>query len=387
MHKAASLTAYPALFTTPPAIKAVPATAGLTCRLARFMLAALFALAAGPALAQGSAKAPQVIAARVSQQSWADIVRAPGTLKADESVTLSATVTDVISAIDFDDGDAVDAGQRLFQLDDTEERARLRAARASARQAENALRRSTQLQQRNLSPRADVEDNQARLDQARAEAAALEARLANYRITAPFAGRMGLRNLSVGTLVTPGDELATLDKLDVMRLDVSIPAVRLANLAPGSTLRATTAAFPERTFSGRVSSIDTRVDPISRSVTLRARLPNPEEHLRPGMLMQVELDAATRKALAVPEAAIVSEGRNHYVWRLDDTDDNRAERRRVELGTRRRGEVEILDGLARGERIVIHGTEMLRDGQTPELLGTVDDNTDTRAILRQTRSK
>ncbi|WNK19291.1 efflux RND transporter periplasmic adaptor subunit [Halomonas piscis] len=345
------------------------------------------ALAAGPALGQSGMPAPQVIAARVAQGAWADTVRAPGTLKADESVTLSATVTDVITAIDFDDGDEVEAGQRLIQLDDEEERARLRAARASAGEAQNALRRATQLQERNLSARADVEDSQARLDQARAEAAALEARLANYRITAPFSGRMGLRNVSVGTLVSPGDELATLDKLDVMRLDASIPAVRLGQISPGSPLRARTRAFPERTFRGEVASIDTRVDPIARSVTVRARLDNPDARLRPGMLMQVELDAATREALTVPEAAIVSASRSHYVWRLDANDNNRVERRRVELGTRRLGEAEVLAGLERGDLVVVHGAETLRDGQTPELLGITDDNTDIKAILRQGRSE
>ncbi len=384
MHKAASLTACPASAALRTKARRARRRAVLWLGL---LPGLLLGLAAGPASGQTGATAPQVIAARVSQGAWADTVRAPGTLKADESVTLSATVTDVITAIDFDDGDTVEAGQRLFQLDDAEERARLRAARASASEAQNALRRATQLQERNLSARADVEDSQARLDQARAEAAALEARLANYRIAAPFAGRMGLRNLSVGTLVSPGDELATLDKLDVMRLDASIPAVRLGQLSPGSPLRARTRAFPERTFSGEVASIDTRVDPVARSVTVRARLENPEARLRPGMLMQVELDTATREALAVPEAAIVSESHNHYVWRLDATDDNRVERRRVELGARRLGEAEILDGLERGDLVVVHGAETLRDGQTPGLLGITDDDTDIKAILRQGRSE
>ncbi|WP_017429955.1 efflux RND transporter periplasmic adaptor subunit [Vreelandella jeotgali] len=373
MHKAASLTAS-GLFAALPMIR----------RRARLSVL-LLALAAAPALAQDRAPAPQVIGARVTQQLWSDAIRAPGTLKADESVTLSATVTDVITAIDFDDGDDVEAGQRLFQLDDEEERARLRAARATASKAENALRRTAQLQERNLSPRADVEDNRAQLDEANAEAAALQARLTNYRIRAPFSGRMGLRNLSVGTLVTPGDTLATLDKLDVMRLDVSLPAVRLTHIAPGSSLRATTAAFPERTFTGKVASIDTRVDPVSRSVTVRARLDNPGKRLRPGMLMQVELDAASRQALVIPEAAIVSESRRHHVWRLDEDADNRVERRRVELGTRRDGNVEVLDGLSRGDLVVVHGIESVRDGQTPELLGILDDDTDVQSILRQGR--
>lgn len=372
MHKAASLTASLAL-------NAMQAR----FRLILLIVAALWPLTA--ALAQSAAPDTPVIASRVTLERWSDPIKALGTLKADESVTISATVTDVVTTIDFDDGDAVAAGQRLFQLDDREEQAQLRAANARAAEQRNALNRFTQLQSRNLSARADVEDSQARLDQARADADALKARLSNYRISAPFSGRMGLRDLSVGTLVTPGTELATLDKLDVMRLDFSVSAIYLAQLTRGAALRATTAAFPERAFQGAVANIGTRVDPVSRSVIVRARLENPEERLRPGMLMQVELDAAGRDTLVVLESAIVSEGRSHYVWRLDENDANRVQRRQVDIGARRKGEVEILDGLERDDLIVAHGTEQVREDQTPELLGIVDDDTSIKALLRQGR--
>jgi membrane fusion protein (multidrug efflux system) len=372
MHKAASLTALPVI-TASQAWR----------RFTLLLLATLWPFAT--ALAQSAAPDTPVIASRVTLERWSDPIKALGTLKADESVTLSATVTDVVTAIDFDDGDDVAAGQRLLQLDDREEQAQLRAANARADEQRNALRRFTQLQARNLSARADVEDSQARLNQARADADALKARLANYRISAPFSGRMGLRDISIGTLVTPGTELATLDKLDVMRLDFSVSAVYLARLSKGAMLRAETSAFPERIFQGEVAIIGTRVDPVSRSVTVRARLENPEERLRPGMLMQVELDAATRETLVVPESAIVSEGRSHYVWRLDENDANRVQRRQVEIGARRKGEVEILDGLERGDLLVAHGTEQVREGQTPELLGIVDDDTSIKALLHQER--
>jgi len=372
MHKAASLTAFPVI-TASQAWR----------RFTLLLLATLWPFAT--ALAQSAAPDTPVIASRVTLERWSDPIKALGTLKADESVTLSATVTDVVTAIDFDDGDNLEARQRLFQLDDREEQAQLRAANARADEQRNALLRFTQLQARNLSARADVEDSQARLNQARADADALKARLSNYRISAPFSGRMGLRDISIGTLVTPGTELATLDKLDVMRLDFSVSAVYLAKLSRGAALRAATAAFPERTFQGEVASIGTRVDPVSRSVTVRARLENPEKRLRPGMLMQVELDAATRETLVVPESTIVSAGRSHYVWWLDENDANRVQRREVDIGARRRGEVEILDGLEHGDLIVAHGTEQVRESQTPELLGIVDGDTSIKALLRQGR--
>ncbi len=377
MHKAASLTASLVFNAIQARFRGSSATALL-------MLAACAGLPL-PALAQSATPDTPVIASRVTLERWSDPIKALGTLKADESVTLSATVTDVVTAIDFDDGDNVAAGQRLFQLDDREEQAQLRAANALTAEQRNALNRFTQLQKRNLSARADVEDSRARLNQAKADADALRARLANYHINAPFSGRMGLRDISVGTLVTPGTELATLDKLDVMRLDFSVAAIYLAQMSQGATLRAETSAFPDRVFQGEVATIGTRVDPVSRSVTVRARLENPEERLRPGMLMQVELDAATRDTLVVLESAIVAEGRSHYVWRLDENDANRVQRRQVDIGARRKGEVEILGGLTRGDLVVAHGTEQVREGQTPELLGIVDDDTSIKALLRQER--
>ncbi|MDR5898625.1 efflux RND transporter periplasmic adaptor subunit [Halomonas vilamensis] len=326
---------------------------------------------------------PPVIAANAEVKPWSDPIEALGTLRADESVTLSATVTDTVTEINFRDGELVEAGQRLIQLNDTEERAQLRAARAHEDERRNALNRVTQLQARNLSARADVEDNQARLRQATAEAEALEARLANYRLQAPFSGRVGFRNISLGALVTPGMELVTLDKLDVMQLDFNLPEVHLGQLSPGLALTATSAAYPNDTFEGEVATVSTRVDPVSRSVTVRAEVDNPSFRLRPGMLMQVTLAPTPRETLVVPESAIMPEGQYHFVWYLDASDNHRVVWREVTLGSRREGEVEILSGLDHGDLVVAHGTERVREGQTPELLGVLDDDTSVSELIRQ----
>ncbi|WP_404416812.1 efflux RND transporter periplasmic adaptor subunit [Vreelandella aquamarina] len=330
---------------------------------------------------------PPVIAGRVTLTDWSDPIKALGTLDADESITLSATVTDTISQINFSDGELVEAGQLLIQLDDGEERAQLRAARALQDERRNALDRVTQLQERNLSARANVEDNQARLRQATAEADALEARLTNYRLTAPFDGRVGFRDISLGALVTPGMSLVTLDKLDTMQLDFNLPEVYLGQLETGLSLTATSAAYPEDAFKGEVATIGTRVDPVSRSVTVRAEVDNPSLHLRPGMLMQVTLAPTAREALVVPESAIVPEGQNHFVWQMDEDDNNRISWQAVEIGSRREGEVEIISGLDDGDLVVAHGTERVREGQQPELLGIMDDSTSIAELLRGEASR
>ncbi|MFG6668010.1 efflux RND transporter periplasmic adaptor subunit [Halomonas sp. HNIBRBA4712] len=329
---------------------------------------------------------PGVIASRAELTTWSDPLEALGTLSADESVTLAATVTERVAEIHFEDGEQVERGRLLIRLDDSEEQALLRAARALGAERGNAFDRAQQLQNRNLAARADVEDSQARLDQARAQAQAIEAQLANYRLYAPFDGRIGFRDVSVGALVTPGMALATLDKLDVMKLDFSVPEVFLGRLSPGLTLTATTAAYPDDVFSGEIATIGTRVDPVTRSVEVRARLDNPESRLRPGMLMEVTVRQRLRDAVVIPEAALEPSGDRHAVMLLEgDTEPYRLVQRPVVIGERRYGEVEILEGVSEGDLVVVHGLQLARDGLEVQLLGVVDDDTGVRAILQEGR--
>ncbi|BCA91336.1 MexH family multidrug efflux RND transporter periplasmic adaptor subunit [Vreelandella aquamarina] len=322
----------------------------------------------------------------VETETWSDPLEALGTLRADESVTLSATVTDTIAEINFDDGEQVERGRLLVRLEDAEEQALLRAAQAITDERRNASDRASQLQQRNLAARADVEDTQSQLRQAQADAQALEARLENYRIHAPFSGRVGFRDVSVGTLVTPGMALVTLDKLDVMKLDFTVPAVFLGRLSAGLSLSATTAAYPDEVFRGDVASIGTRIDPVSRSVSVRAELANPDLKLRPGMLMEVIVQQRVRDALVLPEAAIQPSGNRHFVMVIQQQENApRLERREVAIGERRSGEVEVLEGISEGDLVVIHGLQLAREGQEVRLLGVADDSTDIRSLLEADR--
>lgn len=328
-----------------------------------------------------------VIATRVVTQPWSDPLEALGTLRADESMTLSATVTEIVAELNFRDGEEVEAGQLLVRLEDGEEQAQLRAAQALRDERRNALSRATQLQARNLGSRADVEDSQAQLRQIEAEIEEIEARLAGHRLRAPFDGVIGFRNISTGALVTPGMELLTLDKLDVVKLDFSVPEVYLSALHPGLRLTARTAAYPDDIFEGEIASVGTRIDPVSRSVSVRAELPNEDRRLRPGMLMTVVLQRRPREALVVPESVLVPSGERHYLFVIDEANDNRLERRQVEVGERRTGEVEIVEGLAAGELVVQHGLQRAREGDHVALLGIADDDTTVREILERGRDE
>ncbi|PMR77636.1 efflux transporter periplasmic adaptor subunit [Billgrantia endophytica] len=328
-----------------------------------------------------------VIGARAMLQYWSDPLEALGTLHAEESVTLSATVTDIVVELNFQDGEMVEAGQLLIRLQDAEEQAQLRAAQATRDERRSTVSRLSQLQDRNLAARADVEDSQARLRQVEAEIQGLEARLTNYQLRAPFAGRVGFRDISVGSLVTPGTELVTLDKLDMMKLDFSVPEVYLAILQPGLPLAARSVAFPDETFDGEVASIGSRVDPVSRSVMVRAELANPDLRLRPGMLMEVVLQRSPRDTVVVPESVLVPSGDRQFVMVIDEADDNRLERRQVSVGERRTGQVEILEGLGAGELAVSHGLQRAQEGDKVRLLGITDDDTTIRELLEANRSE
>ncbi|MGO1773291.1 MAG: efflux RND transporter periplasmic adaptor subunit, partial [Halomonas sp.] len=280
-------------------------------------LALLFSLTLLFSTATFAQSAPPVIGTRAVMTTWSDPLEALGTLSAEESVTLSATVTEIVGEINFRDGEQVAKGQLLIRLEDAEEQAQLRASQALREERRNASDRASQLQERNLAARADVEDSRSRLRQADADIQAIEARLANYQIEAPFSGRVGFRNISVGALVTPGMDLVTLDKLDVMKLDFSIPEVFLGRLTPGLMLNATTAAFPDDLFSGEIATIGTRVDPVTRSVNVRAEFDNADGRLRPGMLMEVIVQQHVRDTIVIPEAAIEPSGDRHFVMLIE----------------------------------------------------------------------
>jgi len=174
--------------------------------------------------------------------------------------------------------------------------------------------------------------------------------------------------VSVGTIVDTSTVITTLDDTSVIKLDFDVPEVFLANLQPGMQVAAHSAAWPGVDFNGNVAFIDTRVDPVTRSVTVRAVIPNEEERLRPGMFLTVSLLKQEATALTVPEEAVVPEGSRQYVFVVDN--EGVAELREIETGRRRPGEVEILSGLQAGEIVITEGTQKARDGQTVTVSGS-----------------
>jgi membrane fusion protein (multidrug efflux system) len=321
---------------------------------------------AAPAAAEG----PRVVVATVRQADFPLTVEALGTARANESVEIRPKISETITAIHFTEGQKVEAGFVLVELEDSEARADVAAARAGLADTENQAKRARQLFETRAVSASELDQRLAQRDADRAALDAAEARLAETRVRAPFAGRLGLRNVSLGALVTPNTILTTLDDTDIIKLDFDVPETALARLAEGLRFEARSAAWRDATFVGTVGSIDTRVDPVSRTVTVRGILPNEGGKLRPGMFLTVKLLREDVTALVVPEQAIVPEQAQQFVLVVGP--DDVVEKRKVETGRRRPGEVEILGGLREGERVVAEGTQKARPGSRVEVVEQLD---------------
>jgi membrane fusion protein (multidrug efflux system) len=313
----------------------------------------------GAVAPHGPASAP-VVLAPVRTGTVAEAVDAVGTTRAREAVTITAKTSGIVDRIEFEDGQTVAAGAPIIRLDSAELEAAVSSAEAELRNARLSLDRGETLSKARNMAQAQLDTLRADLEVKTAAVAAQKARLAERVITAPFAGTLGIRQVSLGALVSPGTAIVTLDDLTRVKMDFNLPEVLLPRMSPGVALEVRSDAYPGRAFTATVTSVDTRIDPATRSVTTVAEIDNREGLLRPGMFMTVRVQLSTNPAaLLVPEQALVPQGTRQFVYMVVD---GRAVRREVTLGTRLRGEVQILSGLAAGDAVVIEGTQRLRDG-------------------------
>jgi len=303
-----------------------------------------------------------------------EIREAVGTVRAYESITVTAKVAGVIAEIGFEEGQKVKAGDVLVQLDAAERRADIDQAIAEANRAvalrnEVAIKleRAQALNRTGAGTSAQVEDLTAQMKSlegaiasAQAQRKAAEARLEDLTVRAPFNGRVGMRSVSLGAYVAPGTRITSLDDLSKIRLDFAVPENLLGRLEPGQPVTAISSAYKGRVFSGKVSTIDPRIDQATRTARLTAEFDNPDEALKPGMFLAVKLEVSSNdEAVVVPEEAIVSEGLRHIVYPVKD---NKVERRVITLGQRQGGKAEVIEGLKAGETIVVLGVQRVRPG-------------------------
>lgn len=326
------------------------------------------AAAGRPPGAGGASGMPPVavVTAPVRSERLSFELEALGTAGANESVEITAKVANQVTAVRFSEGQHVRRGDVLVELDGAQERADLAVAEAALAESRSQYQRSRELYTTRVLSEQQLEQIQATFKANEARVTFARSRVGDTVVRAPFGGRVGLRRVSVGSLISPGTVITTLDDTSTIKLDFTIPETYLSVVTPGLEIAARSVAYPDSSFEGRVSSVDTRVDPATRSVTVRALLPNPEGLLKPGMFLTVRLSRGAVDALMVPEQALVPEQGDVFVFVVAD---GVAEKRRVRIGQRRVGDVQILEGVAEGELVVTEGTQKLRDGAAVRLQG------------------
>ncbi len=338
-------------------------------RILAALLLGLLLAACGKTPDKTGGNAPATVTTTVIKPAeWTDTIDAIGTAHSNESVTITAKVSETIQRVEFDSGDFAKAGQVLVTLSNQADIAGLDEAAANYRNTEQLFERQQGLVARQLIAASVLDTQRAARDAAKARMDAVRASLSDRVITAPFDGVLGLRQVSPGALVTPGAVIATLDDVSTINLDFTLGDSYLPKLSNGQAVIAHSDAYPDKAFDGKITSLDSRVDPVTRAVTARAEIANPDRNLRPGMLLDVAVQLPPRQALLVPELALQQVGQQSFLFLV--AADGKVQQVPVTIGARKPGVVEIVGGVKAGDRVVVEGTGKLHDGSKIVEAGT-----------------
>lgn len=329
------------------------------------------AKAAGSGNGGGGGGGPVAVeVARVSVVDLQEDIRANGTLQSNNAVMLRPEVAGRITRINFTDGQRVSKGQLLLAFDSAVARAEVQQVEAELRIAKANLKRNTELAQQRFIAERVRDESAANVQVLEAKLALAQARLDKLEIRAPFAGMMGISNVSVGDYVKDGVDIAHLQDISQVKVDFRIPERYLGQVKRGQILEVAVDAYPRENFQARVDAIDPQVESSGRSVLLRGRIANADYRLKPGMFARVRLVLAERgEAIMVPEEALVPHGQEMTVWKVLD---GKAQRTPVKTGLRREAQVEITEGLTAEEVVVIAGQVRLNRDGTPVRVTNAD---------------
>ena len=327
-----------------------------------------------------------VIVAEVQETQWAQKIQSVGNLKAHEQVELTSSAAGKVEEINFTDGQSVEKDVVILRLESGEERAELGAAKSLLLETEKQYLRSRELRKQGATSQSVLDAHRREFETAKAQVGVAKARLEDRTIRAPFSGRIGLRQVSPGKFIQSGDMIASMADNTPVRLDFSVPELKIAQLKEGLAVTATTRAYPNKTFTGKIEATESYVNPVTRAVGVRALIPNEKNLLIGGMLMNVEVAENPRPAVVLPEAAIIQESNASYVFVVKpNAKPATVEKTKVQLGPRRPGDVEVLDGVQTGDMVVIHGTLKLADGRPVNVVATKTPDKDIAEILRSLR--
>lgn len=319
---------------------------------------------------------PAVIAsAEVLEEQWQPLLRAVGSLRAESGIQVTNEVSGIVSEIAFESGLPVEQGAVLLRLEDSVEEATLKSLQADQRLAEIQFRRTADLMPKQAISKSEFDIAKATYDSAQARVAEQQAMLRKKVIRAPFSGILGIRQVDQGQFLPAGTAIVGLQALDPLYVDYALPEREFSRIAVGLEVRLRVNAYPDRLFRGRVSAIDAGVSEGSRSIRVRAEVPNSDNLLRPGMFAEVEtLMKQHNSVLTVPRTAISYNTYGDFVYLLEAGEGGalRATRRQVETGAVRDGRVAISRGLEAGQTLVRAGLVKLRDGQSVTVDNSID---------------
>jgi RND family efflux transporter MFP subunit len=311
----------------------------------------------------GAATASDAVPVIVEQAGSAqavDIIRAIGTGRAERSVTLYPKQSGIITSVELTAGQHVEQGRELVRLDDSQEKLAVSLAEAKFSEAQRNLERSTSLLNRDAVSQVTVDTAKTALETTRLELEQVKQSLADRTIRAPFAGVVGIPSIEEGDFVTQSTPLITLDDRDTIILEFDVAELFLGRLKQGLEVEATNGGFRDRIFKGAIASIDSRLEATTRSVRVRAELPNSDDLLRAGMSFVVTVRLEGEEYPTIDELALRWEREGAYVWRIADS---KADKVRVEVIKRLEGRVFVAGDLKEGELIAVEGTQRLRPGR------------------------
>lgn len=319
-----------------------------------------------------------VNATAAKQEAWETTINATGSVAAVQGVTVGAEVGGKVVKISFEPGTPITAGRELVKLDTSIEEAQLRAAEASAALAVANRERARELRQSNTNSQAELDAAEAQAKQAAAQADGLRAVIAKKTIRAPFTGRLGLRHVNLGQILREGDAITTLQTLDPIYVNFSLPQQRLAQVEPGTTIRVTTDAAPGVVFTGKINAVNPEVDMATRNIRVQATIANTAEKLRAGMFANVEVVLPEKEnVLSIPATAVMYAPYGDSVFVVEERKNEQSgkvervlRQQFVRLGRTRGDFVSVVDGLKPDETVVTSGVFKLRGG-----MPVVVDNT------------
>jgi membrane fusion protein (multidrug efflux system) len=322
-----------------------------------------------PEAKQEESKFKRVVAVKmvpVVLTEFIESVEAVGTARANEQVIITSKYSDLVDAINFDDGQKVKKGAVLVKLNNQEELAKVNELTANLSESQAHLTRLTKLLSNRTISKSLVEQQEAKTKAIEAQLVSANSKLNDLIIRAPFAGILGFREVSKGAYLDAGDIITSLDDLSSVKVDFHLPERLLTHIHVGQQVTAFNSAYQGKEFIGKITALDSRIDSSTRSIKVRATLNNKALKLRPGMLLNISVLLQVENILQLPESSIIPIENIHYVFVVRE---DKAVRKAIKIGRRQPGVVEVISGLVAGEEVVVEGALKLRDGSAVSISG------------------